>query len=198
MEKRYLPLADVQSLKRTTIKGVCCLCWLIGLLTLTPSARVSAQTLPASTTAPAAPVYPRMVGYLGVLHPLVTWNETGRETNFDRYYVVGFPIGLNLWKTKKLGFSLEVVPAIRAENGTSRVSNMLFHPGVLVNLGHDVTLASRLAFETSGRYGFTPVLSKIVRKGPTNNYFVALPLPVRFGNDHAASFTVGFQFGIVF
>ncbi|GAB3334272.1 hypothetical protein GCM10027299_42360 [Larkinella ripae] len=75
---------------------------------------------------------------------------------------------------------------------------MLFHPGVLVNLGHDFTLASRLAFETSGRYGFTPVLNKIVRKGPTNSYFVAVPLPVRFGNDHAVSFTVGLQFGIVF
>lgn len=198
MEERYFLLAGVQPPKRTTVKGVCCLYWLVGLLTLTALARVSAQTLPPSTTASATPVYPRMVGYLGVLHPLVTWNETGRETNFDRYYVVGVPIGLNLWKTKKLGFSLEVVPAIRAENGTSRVANVLFHPGVLVNLGHDVTLASRLAFETSGRYGFTPVLSKIVRKGSTNSYFVALPLPVRFGNDHAASFTVGLQFGIVF
>jgi hypothetical protein len=193
MEKKYLPFYSKLLVERA--KDVCCL---IGLLTMTSLVHVSAQTLPTSTTAPAAPVYPRMVGYLGVLHPLVTWNEMGRETNFDRYYVVGFPIGLNLWKTKKLGFSLEVVPAIRAENGTSRVSNVLFHPGVLVNLGHDVTLASRLAFETSGRYGFTPVLSKIVRKGPTNSYFVALPLPVRFGNDHAASFTVGFQFGIVF
>ncbi|GAB3281806.1 hypothetical protein GCM10027347_57670 [Larkinella harenae] len=139
-----------------------------------------------------------MAGYLGVLHPLITWNETGRETNFDRYYAVGFPIGLNLWKTKQLGFSVEVVPTVRAEKGTSRVANVLFHPGVLVNLGHDFTLATRLAFETSGRYGFTPVLNKIVRKGPTNSYFVAIPLPVRFGNEHAASVTLGFQFGIVF
>ncbi len=75
---------------------------------------------------------------------------------------------------------------------------MLFHPGVLLNLGNDFTLASRLAFETSGRYGVTPVLNKLVRKGLTTSYFVALPLPVRFGNNHAVSFTVGFQFGIVF
>jgi hypothetical protein len=139
-----------------------------------------------------------MAGYLGVLHPLATWRSIGTETNFDRYYTVGFPIGLNIWKTKQLGFSVEVVPLIRAENGTSKVANVLFHPGVLVNLGHDYTLATRLAFETSGRYGFTPVLNKIVRKGPTNSYFVAVPLPVRFGNDQLASFTVGFQFGIVF
>ncbi|MVM37812.1 hypothetical protein GO730_09775 [Spirosoma sp. HMF3257] len=144
------------------------------------------------------PTYPRMAGYLGVLHPLITVDEKGSETNFSQYYAVGFPIGLNLWKTKKLGFSVEVVPTIRAENGTSRVANVLFHPGVLVNLGHDFTLASRLAFETSGRYGFTPVLNKIVKKGQTNSYFVAIPIPVRFGNDRPTSLTVGLQFGIVF
>ncbi|MBD2705846.1 hypothetical protein IC229_34935 [Spirosoma sp. BT702] len=165
------------------------------LLIIAQSVKVFAQ-LPASP--PSAPIYPRMVGYLGVLHPLVTWNDTGTETNFDRYYAVGFPIGLNLWKTKQLGFSVEVVPLVRAEHGTSKVTNVLFHPGVLVNLGKDYTLATRLAFETSGRYGFTPVLNKIVRKGSTNSYFVAVPLPVRFGNDRGASFTVGFQFGIVF
>jgi hypothetical protein len=185
-------------LNQTKVKTIFFLLVVTGLLMGSMSVPVVAQTPPASTLAPAAPVYPRTVGYLGVLHPLLTWNETGRETNFDRYYAVGFPIGLNLWKTKQLGFSVEVVPSIRAENGTSRVANVLFHPGVLVNLGHDFTLASRLAFETSGRYGFTPVLNKIVRKGPTNSYFVAVPLPVRFGNNHRASFTVGLQFGIVF
>lgn len=139
-----------------------------------------------------------MAAYLGVLHPLATVSRNGWETNFDQYYVVGFPIGINLWKTQTLGFSVEIVPFIRAENQTSRMSNVLFHPGVLVNLGHDFTLASRLAFETSGRYGFTPVLNKIVRRGKTNNYFVALPIPVRFGNDRPTSVTVGVQFGIVF
>lgn len=170
----------------------------IVLLTVFPLTKLLAQTQPTATPVATAPIYPRMVGYLGVLHPLVTWHSTGTETNFDRYYVVGFPIGLNLWKTRQLGFSVEVVPLVRAENGTSKVPNVLFHPGVLVNLGKDYTLATRLAFETSGRYGFTPVLNKIVRKGPTNSYFVAVPLPVRFGNDHPASLTVGFQFGIVF
>ncbi|QDK80560.1 hypothetical protein EXU85_18900 [Spirosoma sp. KCTC 42546] len=164
-----------------------CLVALAGFISL----NVNAQT-------PPPPVYPRMVGYLGVLHPIVTFDGNGSETNFNQYYVVGFPIGLNLWKTKQLGFSVEVVPLIRAENGTSRVANVLFHPGVLVNLGHDFTLASRLAFETSGRYGFTPVLNKLVKKGPTTSYFVAVPLPVRFGNDRPTSMTVGLQFGIVF
>ncbi|MBD2753975.1 hypothetical protein IC230_13795 [Spirosoma sp. BT704] len=148
--------------------------------------------------APAPPVYPRMAAYLGVLHPIVTASQTGWEPNFSDYYVVGFPIGINLWKTPKLGFSVEIVPIIRAENQTSRVTNVLFHPGVLVNLGNDFTLAGRLAFETSGRYGLTPVLNKIVKRTPTNSYFIAVPLPVRFGNDRPTSVTAGFQFGIVF
>lgn len=147
---------------------------------------------------PPTPTYPRMVGYLGVLHPLLTIDGNGSETNFKDYYLVGFPIGLNLWKTKQIGFSVEVVPLIRAQDGTSRVANVLFHPGVLVNLGHDFTFAGRLAFETSGRYGITPVFNKIVRHGQTLNYFVAVPLPIRFGNDRPMSATIGFQFGIVF
>lgn len=183
-----------QSIRTTFLQGI----RIIVLLAAVSGSTLAQTEPPAPPTAPPAPVYPRMVAYLGVLHPLVTWNETGTETNFNRYYAVGFPIGLNLWKTRQLGFSVEIVPLVRAENGTSRTANVLFHPGVLVNLGHDFTLASRLAFETSGRYGFTPVLNKIVRKGPTNSYFVAVPLPVRFGNNHAPSFTIGFQFGIVF
>lgn len=152
----------------------------------------------AQAQAPPPPVYPRMAAYLGILHPIVTASQTGWETNFSDHYVVGFPIGINLWKTPKLGFSVEIVPTIRAENGSSRVANVQFHPGVLVSLGREFTLASRLAFETSGRYGFTPVLNKIVRRTPTNSYFVAVPIPVRFGNDRPTSVTAGFQFGIVF
>ncbi|MBO0939943.1 hypothetical protein J2I47_25580 [Fibrella sp. HMF5335] len=154
----------------------------------------------AQTEPPLPPTstYPRMVGYLGILHPLVTVDGQRAETNFAGYYVVGFPIGLNLWKTKQIGFSMEVVPLIRAENGSSRVSNVLFHPGLLVNLGHDITFAGRLAFETSGRYGITPVLNKIVRRGQIVNYFIAMPLPVRFGNNRPLSATIGLQAGVVF
>lgn len=144
------------------------------------------------------PAYPRMAGYLGVLHPLLTLDERGSEFNFSEYYVVGFPIGLNLWKTSQIGFSAEVVPIIQAQDGTSRVANVLFHPGILVNLGHGFTFAGRLAFETSERYGVTPVFNKIVRHGNTLNYFVAVQLPVRFGVDRPISATVGVQFGIVF
>jgi len=93
---------------------------------------------------------------------------------------------------------MEMVPTIRAENGISKMSNFLFHPGVLVALGHGYTFAGRAAFETSGRYGVTPVFNKVLVKKKDYGYFAAIPLPVRFGNDKPTSFTIGFQFGIVF
>lgn len=142
--------------------------------------------------------FPKLAGYVGILHPIVTFNKEETTVNFKDYYIGGMPIGINIWKSPKIGFSAEFVPFIRAENGTSKMSNFLFHPGVLVALGKGWTFAGRAAFETGGRYGFTPVLNKIVRKNKNSGYFVALPLPFRFGNDHPASFGIGFQFGIAF
>ena len=148
--------------------------------------------------APPPVTYPKVAGYVGIIHPLVTFSKDGTTTNFDGYYVVGMPTGINIWKSAKIGFSAEFVPFIRADNSTSRMSNFLFHPGVLVALGHGFTFAGRAAFETSGRYGFTPVLNYAVKKNKNSNYFVAVPLPVRFGNDHPTSLTLGFQFGLAF
>jgi len=141
--------------------------------------------------------YPRMTGYVGIIHPIVTFSEHN-TVNFKDSYVVGFPMGLNLWKTAKAGFSLEIVPHILSEKGISRMSNLLIHPGVVLALGKGFTFAGRAAFETSGRYGFTPVLNKVVKKNTHSSYYVALPLPVRFGNDRPASATIGFQFGLSF
>lgn len=144
------------------------------------------------------PTYPRIGGYVGVLHPLVTFSQEKPVYNFERYYQVGMPTGINIWKSARIGFSVEFVPFIRSENGTSRMNNFLFHPGVLVALGKGWTVAGRAAFETSGRYGLTPVINKVVKKGKHCGYFVAMPLPARFGNNHAASFTVGLQAGVTF
>ena len=155
---------------------------------------------PTASQAQAPPpvTYPKVAGYVGIIHPLVTFSKDETTTNFDAYYVVGMPTGINIWKSAKIGFSAEFVPFIRAENGTSRMSNFLFHPGVLVALGHGLTFAGRAAFETSGRYGFTPVLNYAVKKNTNSNYFVAVPVPVRFGNNHPTSLTLGFQFGLAF
>lgn len=140
----------------------------------------------------------RISAYVGIMHPIATINRDETMVNFRDYYAVGFPVGINLWKSEKIGFSFEVVPNIKDDQGSSKVTNLLFHPGILAALGKGYTFAGRAAFESSGRYGFTPVLSKTLLKSPNCSYFLALPLPVRFGNGHPASFTAGFQFGISF
>lgn len=163
---------------------------LLFLLTVLP-VLATAQNQPPQT-------YPKIAGYVGILHPIVTFSSAGTETNFGNHYVVGMPTGINIWKSAKIGFSAEFVPTIRAENGTSKMSNFLFHPGVLVALGRGWTFAGRAAFETSGRYGLTPVINKTVIKGKASSMFAAVPFPLRFGNDRPTTFTIGFQFGIAF
>ncbi|KAF2518048.1 hypothetical protein [Flavobacterium foetidum] len=156
-------------------------------LLLTLSANINSQT-----------VYPKITGYFGIMHPITTISNEQTNVNFRDYYAVGFPTGINIWKNQKIGFSFEVVPNIRVQGGSDKVSNLLFHPGVLVALGNGYTFAGRAAFESGGRYGFTPVINKTIIKSENCSYFAALPLPIRFGNDHPATFTVGFQFGIAF
>jgi len=143
-------------------------------------------------------VYPKITGYFGILHPIVTVSKDETNVNFRDYYIVGFPTGINIWKNEKIGFSFEIVPSIKDDQGTDKVTSILFHPGILVALGNGYTFAGRAAFESSGRYGVTPVLNKTIIKSKNCSYFAAVPLPLRFGNDHPATFTVGFQFGIAF
>lgn len=143
-------------------------------------------------------IYPKVTGYVGAISPLVTFSKAGTATNFNGHSVAGMATGINIWKSAKIGFSFEAVPFIRVEEGTSKVNNFLFHPGILVALGSGVTFAGRAAFEASGRYGFTPVLSTAIIKNKNSSYFVALPIPVRFGNDYPATATIGLQIGIAF
>ncbi|TPG34789.1 hypothetical protein [Flavobacterium pectinovorum] len=146
----------------------------------------------------AQTVYPKITGYFGILHPIVTVSKDETNVNFRDYYTVGFPTGINIWKNEKIGFSFEIVPNIKDDQGTSKVTNIVFHPGVLIGLGNGYTFAGRAAFESSGRYGITPIFNKTIIKSSNSSYFIAVPLPLRFGDDHPATFTLGFQFGIAF
>lgn len=140
--------------------------------------------------------YPKPVGYFAVIHPIITFDKNGHTTNFDGSYTVGFPTGIHVLKSDRFGYSLEVVPFIKAQNGTSKVYNVLFHPGLLFKFSGNWILYTRAAFETSGRYGFTPALSKVVYKTKSNNFFVTVPVPFRFGNNQPASFGCGLQLGL--
>lgn len=151
-----------------------------------------------SITTIAQTTYPKITGYFSVLHPIVTFSSEETTVNFRDYYVVAFPTGINIWKSSKIGFSLEIAPSIKTDDGVSKVNSVLFHPGVLVALGHGFTFAGRAAFETNGRFGVTPVITKTVIKNTNSSYYVSVPIPVRFGNDHPATFTSGIQLGIAF
>lgn len=142
--------------------------------------------------------FPKIKVAVGVVHPLVTFTSEETTTNFKDHYTVGMPIAINVWKNKSIGFSFEIVPTIRSDKEISKVNSVLIHPGILVKLKHEFTFAGRLAFETSGRYGFTPVISKAIGIHKDYNYYVSVPVPVRFGNDKPASATLGLQFGISF
>jgi len=144
------------------------------------------------------PIYPKLAGHIGIIHPIITFNSEGSHINFKDSYIIGMPIGINIWKSSKIGFSSEIVPFVKATASGSKVNNVLFHPGVLVALGKGFTFAGRAAFETSGRYGFTPVFNKVVKKNHSSGYFIAIPLPARFGNDLPSSYGLGFQFGVAF
>jgi hypothetical protein len=161
---------------------------LLALLTITTSVFSQTTTI----------TYPKITGYFSVMHPIFTVSSEETTVNFRDYYSVNFPFGINIWKSPKIGFSLEIAPSIKTDDGISKVNSVLFHPGVLVALGKGFTFAGRLAFETSGRFGVTPVITKTVIKGANSSFYISLPFPIRFGNDHPASFTSGIQLGIAF
>lgn len=142
--------------------------------------------------------YPKIGTTVSMAHPIITFDKNGTITNFTDYYLVGFPVAINIWKSPKMAFSFEVVPYIKSINGSSSMSNFLFHPGVLVPLGKGFGFTGRAAFETSGRYGFTPGIFKTIKKGKDVSCFVAVPLPVRFGNDLPTSVSLAFLIGIGF
>ncbi|CAM4205159.1 hypothetical protein EWU23_04400 [Cytophagaceae bacterium 50C-KIRBA] len=142
--------------------------------------------------------FPKLAGHVGIAHSIITVSDGSTSGNFGNSYSVGFPIALNIWKTEKVGFSFEVIPAIRSENGSHKMNNVTFHPGILYRLGKGYTFAGRAAFETSGRYGFTPVFNKVLKKNKFSNYYLAVPIPIRFGNDRPVSANLTVQLGIAF
>lgn len=150
------------------------------------------------TSAHAQSNFVKTTGFFAILHPLVTVSSQETVVNFRDYYVVGFPFGVNFWKSSKTAFSVEVIPFIKSENGSSKMYNVLFHPGLVFDIGNGFRFSARAAFETAGRYGFTPVLAKTLYKAKNNSYYVSFGIPARFGNDKPGSIGTALQFGTSF
>src|SRR5450432_3479869 len=145
--------------------------------------------------------YPKTVGYMSIVLPLVKINKdetTNDFENFKNNFAIGFPVGVNILYNEKFGFSFELSPTIKAGNGTTRTNNLTFAPGPMFRFKHGFTFIPRLAFETSGRYGFTPVFNQIIIRIKPLNYFISLSLPARFGNNELPSIGLNLQFGVIF
>ena len=130
------------------------------------------------------PTYPKVVGYLSFIIPVVSINKNSTTTDFTSATTIGFPVGLNVLYSDKFGFSYEISPAVKASGSTSKMSNLVFDPGPIFKFKHGFSIIGRLAFETSGRYGFTPVFNKVVMRTKAVNYSISLSLPTRFGEDN--------------
>jgi hypothetical protein len=150
------------------------------------------------SSAQQAPSYPRVTGYFSILHPIGTWTGGEFHGNFGDVYTIGFPFGVNILKSDKFGISFEMAPAIRTEKNIARVNSVLFHLGAMFRFKHGFTFIGRMAFETNGRFGVTPVFNQVIKKGKDASFFVSVPVPVRFGNDAPFSVTTGLQLGVSF
>lgn len=118
--------------------------------------------------------------HIGTVLPLVSMSG-GDVTSISDNLVTGFPMGITVKTNYNVAFDLEVVPFI----DDNAVSNVLFHPGVLMGLSKGFTFGIRGAFETSGSFGVTPLLNKSFPfpNDPDTSFFVELVLPVRFYQD---------------
>lgn len=157
---------------------------------------LSSVTLYAQTA--SQQTYPRVAAYLSVSEPVGSLNNTGFHDNFSNGSTIIFPVGINLLKSDEFGISFEIAPAIRIEKGIAKTSSILFHPGTMFRFKHGFTFITRAAFESNGRFGFTPVFNQVIRRGKFCNYFVAATTPFRFGNDVPSAVGLNFQFGVAF
>ncbi len=142
--------------------------------------------------------YPKVAAYFSVSHPIVTLSSNLPAYNFDHSYTVGFPIGINIIKSAKLAYSIEIVPTLNSSKGVTKTSNLSIQPGLIFRYPNGFNFLTRMAFETGGRYGTNLVFNKVLYKTKMNSYWVSVPIPTRFGNNAPASVGIGLQFGVTF
>lgn len=178
---------------------------LIALLAILTSFTVTTQLKAQSkvATASAVPTYPQVKAYVSFILPLVTINKNTTTTQFEYATTIGFPVGINILYSKTFGFSYEINPVLvwqksDGKPGTSKTTNIVFDPGPIFRFNNGFNIIARLAFETQGRYGFTPVFNKVYLKTSNINYWLSVSTPVRFGNSMPASVGVSLQIGFTF
>lgn len=157
----------------------------------------------AQDAAHAAETYPRVKAYMSFIIPWVTINKNTTTTEFQNATTIGFPVGVNVYYRKTFGFSYEFTPSVTwstpaGKGGTSKTSNLLFDPGPIFRFDHGFNIIARLAFETQGRFGVTPVFNKVYLRTQAADYWFSVSLPARFGNNAPASIGANLQIGFTF
>ncbi len=150
----------------------------------------------SSQTTPELVLYPKMVGYMSFILPIVKMNRNETTVNFSNSFSIGIPVGINILYSDKFGFSYEITPTIKSERRTDKMSSLLFAPGLIFRFKKGFAFVQRLAFETSGRYGITPLITKVITGGKNVNYFISASVPLRVGNNELPSMGGNLQFGI--
>lgn len=141
----------------------------------------------------------RITGYFSYLNPLVKFQDGETWNNFRDGYVMGFPFGLILaTKSGRYGYIVELVPILSFTGGSSRMDNLVANSGIQFHIPGGWNFNALASFETSGRFGVTPVISKTLRVGEYSTWFVTMPVPIRVGNDRPASLEFALQLGFAF
>lgn len=197
--KKNLHTLKKAAKQRIAVQGILIAITIVSLLAPGATFAQSAQARLSDTTKAALKTtYPKVVGYMSFILPLETYSSGYFTPDFNGTTKIGFPIGVNVLYSDKFGFSYEITPTIKEAKGYNGVSNILFDPGTMFRFEHGFTIITRLAFQTDGKYGFTPCFNQIFARTKYVNYFVTGALPVRFGGDQASSIGLNLQIGFIF
>lgn len=163
----------------------------------------SGKLFAQSETLVSKPNYPYVKAYMSFIIPWVTVNKDETVWQFEKATTIGFPVGLNVYYSDHFGFSFEFTPLIAWQQpsgkpATSKTTNLVFDPGPVFRFKHGFNIVARLAFETQGRYGFTPVFNKVYARTKDIDYWFSVSLPARFGNSLPASIGLNLQIGFTF
>jgi hypothetical protein len=168
------------------------------LVILVPFSIFGQNTDPAQAP-PALQVYPKTVVYTCLFLPVVA--ASGKSTTWNTssgIFSIGLATGINVLFSDRFGFSFDVSPVITTTKGLSKVSNVIIDPGPVFRLKNGYSLITRIAFETAGRFGESTVLAKAFTPSKKNSLFVAVGIPIRFGNNLPATIGASLFFGIAF
>lgn len=107
-------------------------------------------------------------------------------------------LGLMSSRKKRLVIVSSCFHFSMADSTGSKVSKIVFHPGVIFPLKRGFAVMMRAAFESTGRYGVTQVFNKAIIKTRKGAFGVALVIAERFGNGLPASISFGIGIGLSF